>query len=161
MRLALALACVSAVVVSGCGSDRFVTGDAGDGGTAEGSAQDGGKARTIACKGVRDCLTLTESCCLILNQTDDQCIPKPAMASTECPNMQSTLLVMCDDATDCPGTGACCATRQNSAFSSACVPQAQCGGGDRLLMCDPAQDQCPSGSTCKPHPQIPRYNACQ
>ena len=169
---ALSVSLALCLVLAACGGDKFITGDgaAGDGAAGDGAADDGsgagdggdaGKLRTITCKGPRDCLTLTEACCLQLNQVDDMCISKPAMAGVECPGLTNTLLVMCDDTTDCLGANICCATKQGNAFSSACVQPTTCGGGDRLMLCDPAHNQCTAPLTCKPHPLVPRYYACQ
>jgi hypothetical protein len=170
MRFSQAWVLASVLALGGCAADKFDVADAGsgsdgsasDGGASDGSASDGSASGTIICKGPGTCPTATTACCLRFDQVDDQCIARPATGSTECPNISNSALLMCDDPSDC-ASGVCCGAPTGNGFASACVSAASCIGSNKLVLCELAgpPSQCNLNRTCKPHPTIPRYGACQ
>jgi hypothetical protein len=70
----------------------------------------------------------------------------------------------CDDRTDCPNNGFCCAERQNGNLNLESVScQSSCSNlNNPLRLCDPTKtNQCQSGTTCQAWSQLSGYYVCQ
>jgi hypothetical protein len=105
----------------------------------------------VACGGAF-CNPATEGCC------DPSGTPTCSSAAS-C----GSIFLACDDDADCPAGNVCCAIENNiktKVRSSSCVAAGTCNASTDVVMCDPNNPMCPSG-TCKAFGLLPGYYACQ
>jgi hypothetical protein len=71
------------------------------------------------------------------------------------------LALPCDDKADCSGGQLCCAmTHNGNGFLQSVSCSSSCVGSNPLQLCDPATNECVSGS-CQPYSMLPGDYACQ
>ena|GEM_PF-3580346 len=114
----------------------------------------GGQCRslsTVGTAGIVTCGTLqctaSEGCGFIA----------PAAKPPMCGTIGARNYAMCDGPNDCPGGQVCCYISPTSGggayYYAACGAAGSCPssgpGGGSLLVCDPAQPNCPGGTTCQ------------
>jgi len=148
-------------LLSACSADTFVTSDAGDGGSTDGStdapAPEGGKQdggpdagfRTFQCSD-KDCKK-PDVCCASQGWTAPSCEGSAAEGNVTCAQF-----LECNDSRDCAALQSCCATRDpdtNTILTAKCASAGTCTG---TRLCGSAHDgELPAdcvgtGLTCKP-----------
>ena len=151
-------------LLSACSADTFVTSDAGDGGSTDGSTdapaseggkQDGGPAnpdadvRTFQCAD-QDCKK-PDVCCAVQGWASPSCEGSGVEGNAACAQF-----LECNDSRDCAALEVCCATRDpdtNTILTAKCASAGTCAG---TRLCGSAHDgdlpaDCTgTGLSCKP-----------